>query len=258
MIISSRLKYHCRVVISLLLRDIKTRAGSSYFGFLVGLALPLGHIGVLLFLYVILGRKPAIGTDILVFLCSAILPFAIWSYTHQRMMTALPHNMPLTSFPVVKIIDIIAARAIGELLAGTMIVIVVFSFLLFFDGNVFVGDYYLLTLSLFLAFFLGISTGFLFGIITFLVPSTYMIAFIIIPIFWVTSGVIFIPDAIPEQLRFYLQFFALTHIVELTRSSIYTSYVTQFSSMKFVVSAIMINIAGGFCIMKLARAYMIK
>ena len=233
---------HARVIHALMLRDIKTRMGGSYFGFLLGLILPLGHIGVILAIYVFLGRRAPIGNDVLLFLASGILPFIIWSYTHQKIILSFSQNSPLTSFPIVKTIDIPIARALVEFLNSTIIVCVVLSTLAILDVDLFFQNPHILLFSGFLAYMLGVSTGLTFGILSRLSLALSMLGFLLIPLFWVASGTLFIPDSLPEAGRTAVSFFALAHIVDLSRTALFPSYISSFPSLVFVSCAIIGNL----------------
>jgi capsular polysaccharide transport system permease protein len=52
------------VINALLLRDIRTRAGRFYTGYLVIFLMPFAHLAIVLIVFVImLGKVPPIGTD---------------------------------------------------------------------------------------------------------------------------------------------------------------------------------------------------
>jgi capsular polysaccharide transport system permease protein len=233
---------HARVVTALMLRDIKTRMGASYFGFLVGLLIPLAHIGIVLVAYILLGRRAPIGTDVALYLASAIVPFVVWSYTHQKMMQSLAQNRVLTSFPIVKFTDIVIARALVEALNATLIVCVVAAVMLATGRDLFVADPPATFYALLLAYTLGISTGFLFGIMAMLAPAFMILGFVFIPLYWVTSGVFFIPEALPEQARMALQLFPLSHIVDFGRTAFYPSYLSSYANLFYVHALIVVNI----------------
>lgn len=236
---------HARVVSALMLRDIKTRFGATYFGFLVGLLLPLGHIGVIMTIYIVLGRHAPIGTDVALYLGTAIVPFILWSYTHQKVMQSFSQNRALTSFPIVKFGDILIARALVEMLNATLIVCVVAAAFFMMGSDLFIADPPSFLYALVLAYALGISTGFIFGLLAMLVPAFMLIGFVVIPLYWATSGVFFIPDALPEQARAAIAIFPLSHIVDFGRTGFYASYLSDYPKLLYVNMVIVGNIMIG-------------
>lgn len=245
---------HGRVVLALMLRDIQTRMGSSYVGFLFGLILPLGHISVVTGIYVLMGRRSPIGADVVLFLSTEVVPFVIWSYTHQRMLQALAQNLSLTAFPIVKTIDIFVARAAVELLSSALICIVCLIALATYGNDMFVSDPPLLLLAALLAYALGAATGLFFGLMGHFSPTLGLLGFLIIPVFWLTSGVLFIPDALPRgPATLPLVFCHCPCHRRGTHGSL--PRLRQFpSSLGFVLGAIALNSLASLFIMRVFRA----
>lgn len=242
---------HARSVYALGLRDFKTRFGASYFGFLFGLLIPLAHIVVLLLIYHFVGRRAPIGTDVTLYLTSAVLPFVVWSYTHQKMAIAFSHNKPLLSFPIIRLTDIIFARAWVEMINAVLIVTVVYSVLAVAGFDVFVYDPPGVLFTLLIAYVLGVSTGALLGLISILLPIALFIGFLIIPLYWVASGVFFIPGALPGQVQQILFFFPLTHIIDFGRTAFYPSYISDWHWLPYVFAIITANLLLGLLIIRL-------
>lgn len=244
---------HARVVSALMLRDIKTRFGATYFGFLVSMLIPLAHIGVVLTIFVLLGRRAPIGTDVALYLATAIVPFVIWSYTHQKVMQSFAQNRALTSFPIVKFNDILIARALVEMLNAVLVVCVVTIALSMMVQDLFVSKLSSFFLALILSYALGISTGFLFGVFSVLAPAAMIAGFVIVPLYWATSGVFFIPEGLPEQLRFALSVFPLSHVVDFGRSAFYPSYLSDYANLLYVNAVIVGNILFGLALERVLR-----
>lgn len=252
--LQSAFSQHFRTISALMLRDIKTRVGSSYLGFCAGLSVPLFHIAIIMILYILMGRRSAIGTDVATYLATAIIPFIIWSYTHQKITYAFPQNSPLLSFPSVKLEDIIIARALVEAMNSTLILCVSVTFIIFFVDNFSVNNYNTTVLALFIAYFYGVSTGILVGLIGMMFPGFLLIAFLLIPITWITCGVFFIPSSLPAQMRYFLEFFPLSHVVDTLRVGFYSNYLSSFSNLNYVYTVIILNIISGLILVRIIRA----
>lgn len=251
--LKSAMLEHARVISALMLRDIKTRFGATYFGFLGGLIMPLGHIAIILTIYIALGRRAPIGTDVALYLGTAIVPFILWSYTHQKVMQSFSQNRALTSFPIVKFGDILIARSLVELLNAVLIVCVVATALFMRGSDLFINDQPSFLYVLILAYALGISTGFIFGLLAMLMPAFMLVGFVFIPLYWATSGVFFIPEALPEQARVAIAVFPLSHIVDFGRSAFYASYLSDYPNLLYVHMVIVGNIMVGLAIERFLR-----
>lgn len=240
------LEGHLRVVVALALRDIQTRMGASYFGFLLSLLLPLGHIGVVMTVYTVLGRTSPLGGEVLLYLSSAVVPFVVWSYTHQKMLLAHIQNEVLLKFPIVKPVDIVVARAVVELATAVLVVATVYVVLRGLGLEIWIQDPPAVFYALCLAYLLGVATGSLFGVLARLNHVVMYAGFILIPLYWVTSGVFFIPDALPEQARAALAVFPLAHIVDFARTGLYASYLSDYYDLFYVTAVILACLATSF------------
>ena len=252
------IRQHAMAVHALMLRDIKTRIGGSYFGYLSSLLFPLGHLGIVLGFYVIMGKAASIGTDVAIYLATAILPFIIWSYTHQKMMRSFVLNAPLLAFPVIRLMDIAISCALVEIISATTIACILFASFLILGFEVSIFDQKGAFFTVFLAYSLGVSSGFLFGVLS-LINSTISIAgYLLIPLYWLTSGLFFTPDSLPGKLRFALSIFPVAHIVDLARINVYSSYASDFVNLNYIYAIIIFNTMIAFLIQSIFRTQLIK
>ncbi len=106
---------YSHVLRALLLRDIKSRFLGSAWGYLLSIAWPLSHILLLLIIHGVFGRVQPYGDSAAVWYSTGIVPFMAFSYTLRFIVLGLIQNSPLLSFPVVKVTDIVFARALVEI-----------------------------------------------------------------------------------------------------------------------------------------------
>lgn len=78
---------------------MRTRFFGDGLGFLIAIAWPRAHIGVLLAIYRGVGRATPYGDSILVFFGTGLVPFMSFSYMSRFPMLSLLHNRPLLAFP---------------------------------------------------------------------------------------------------------------------------------------------------------------
>lgn len=214
--------------------------------------MPIGHIGVILAIYITLGRRSPIGSDAVIFLSTAIVPFVIWSYTHQRFLRAYSQNKILMSFPSIKLIDITVSTALAELMNSLIIVLFMLFVYSFADIDLFVLDRNMVIFGLFLAYLLGVSTGFLFGMSSLLSSTLIIPGYLIMPIYWISSGAFFIPESLPLFVRNLLWYFPLSHIVDFIRGFYYSNYSTDYYSLVYVFIVIFLNISIALCLTRIS------
>lgn len=219
---------HARVVGAVIMRDLQTRFGTGYFGFLLGLIMPLGHLTIAMVIMTVLGRLPPIGTSNAIFSMTGVLPFVLWLYSHRQIMIAYQQNRPLLYFPGVDIGDLLAARIVLEVASGTLVVVIVLATLGLLGHDVTPANPAAFLGSLIAAWVLGIATGLIFGNGGALFPGLLMLGNLLGPLFWITSGIVYLPDLLPERAREVVSYFPLCQAVDSLRASFYAEYYSSF------------------------------
>jgi capsular polysaccharide transport system permease protein len=121
---AARLQF--RVIGALVLRETRTRFGTSRLGYMWALAEPIVHVLVLNVLYLAMLRRPPIGTSLALFFITGIVPYFIFQKTSQRLMGAISGNRAILQLALVKNLDVILGRALLEL--GTMLIVALLLF----------------------------------------------------------------------------------------------------------------------------------
>jgi capsular polysaccharide transport system permease protein len=223
------------VVGAVLMRDMQTRVGHSKFGFAAYLLLPFGHLALIVIIYRVLGRVALLGNDPMVFFSLAVCPFVLFTYPYIYCIRAPLENKPLIYFPRVKLIDILVARAILEMLGAIIACCGVFAFLIVGGFKFEPHDFPLMLVGFASAIYIGISLGILIGVFTALwapiiLPSTLLRA-----LFWGTSGSFFLPGMLPELPRELVAYFPLLHSVELVRVGYYADYASPILDISYLI-----------------------
>lgn len=226
---------HARVVGAVIMRDLQTRFGVGYLGFLLGLIMPLGHLTIVVTITIMLRRPIPLGTDAAIFSMTGVLPFIIWLYSHRQVMGTLALNRPLTYFPGVDISDLFFAKAIIEVVAATLVVATVLPVLSMLGYNLNINNIYGFSYGLVLAWVLGIVTGMTFGLLGSIAPVFFIFGNLLAPLFWVSSGLLFLPDALPEKLSAIVYFNPLAHVVDFVRESYYSEYISLFFDPRYLM-----------------------
>src|SRR5262245_32923943 len=121
-ILLDALKVQSQVVGALMLRDMRTRFGRSFLGYVITVFWPLTHLLSIMCIYLLIRRIYPIGTSPAVFLATGILPYVLCLYPARMITMCLVINQPLLYFPVVKSFDVIAARSIVEVVTAFWVV----------------------------------------------------------------------------------------------------------------------------------------
>ena len=122
-----------RVLVALILRDVKARWGGKSISFIIAIGWPLSHVLLLLLIYTGVGRPAPVGQDATLYFATGVLPMILFQYPSRLMMQCVQMNAALVNFPIVTILDLVIARAISEILIAFSVAIIL-AFLLFAFG----------------------------------------------------------------------------------------------------------------------------
>ena len=196
------LKAQGRILVALMLRDLKTRLGGNEFGFFaMGVCWPLSHILLLLIINTGVGRAAPYGDSAALWFATGVIPFMAFNYIARFIMLGIVLNRPLLSFPIVKITDILFARAIVEVLNAGLVILIMFAIFWVVGIDFMPVDITQASLALLAMMLLGLGFGVVNGIIAAAVPFWITGYALLTMILWAASGVLFVPDALPEAIR---------------------------------------------------------
>ena len=234
--ISNALVVQRRVIMALILRDMKTRFGRSYLGYLIAIAWPLSHmLGILGAQYAV-GRVVPIGTDLTIFAATGILPYILAIYPARMMMYAVEANKPLLLFSVVKTVDMIIARGILEILTACAVTMVFGLMLYVADVDFTPLDTGEAVMAVLASIYLGVSIGFVNALFFMIFRMGWAIVFIVIFILmYATSGALILSSSLSQEVRDVLWFNPIFQCVEWLRSAYYDAYSGSSLSRTYVL-----------------------
>ena len=252
------LAVQARIIEALILRDIKTRFGSSEWGFLIAIAWPLSHVLLLLIMYVGMGRIAPYGDSTALWFATGVVPFMAFNYMSRFIMLGIVLNRPLLSFPVVKITDILFARAIVEVLNAAVIILILFAIFWTCGIDFMPLDIVQAALALLSMMLLGMSFGIINGIIAAAIPFWITGYALVQIILWVSSGVMFVPDALPAPLKEALAYLPTLQGVEWMRSAYYEGYGGSILDKTYLISFGVVSLFIGLAMERMLRGKMLQ
>ena len=228
-----------RVLAALIYRELKTRFGQTRVGFFSAFIEPIIHILVIFSIWGVLGRfAGGSAIDPLIFIATGLFPFFMFRDTVMKITKCVSANKALLTFPQIKILDFALARALLELMTYS---VVFFIFLIaadFVGYRVEVFDINRVFGGMFLIWLTGCGAGLA------LMPFTGMFQFVdtligvAMRFLYFTSGVLFAIDRLPKEIRDYLSYNPIIHIVEYIRSGFFRGYAenSAFPDMPYAIS----------------------
>lgn len=234
--LASKLKEFWRIVGAVLLQDMRTRFGASYFGYLIAIAWPLAHMVLIIVAYYIRTRLAPVGDSPTMFISTGVIPYILCLYPARLMAMAIVQNRSLLNLPVVYPIHLIVSRCILEML-NAMVVLSIFLFVLYLlDFDVMPTDLSEAMRAVGAAIFLGFGLGFMNISLCLLMGGFFMLFFLLAMAgLYIFSGVYIPTSVMPETVREYIVYNPIFNIVEWMRSAYYTSYDGQAINRTLVV-----------------------
>lgn len=254
----SSLTIQFRVLKALILRDIRTRFFGNGLGYLVAILWPLTHMVVLLGLYVAAGRAAPYGGSVVQFLAIALAPSITYLYMSRFILMSVIQNKPLMNFPIVKLTDIIIARALLESVTACCCAIILASLLFVLNEPVAPTDVVSAALAFLSSLLLGLGLGCLFGVIAFKLPGVLLVCILLNIIVYATSGVVFVVDALPEEVRNVLSYNPLMHSVEWMREAYYVGYKSLTLSKTYLVGFGAVSLFLALVIERVLRDFLLR
>jgi capsular polysaccharide transport system permease protein len=243
-----------RVIHALMLRDVKSRLFGNGLGFIFfSVGWPLVHILVLLGTYSLMGRAAPYGESLALFFAVGLVPFMTFNYMSRWIMLSLIMNKPLLSFPIVKVTDILIARAFLEMLGSCMMTASLCAIFWFLGIDFMPRDVVQASFALGASLMLGFGMGMINAIIAMAFYSWVTGYALLTIIFYISSGILFVPDALPEVARYPLSFNPVLQAVEWMRSAYYEGYGSLVLDKVYLLTWGICTIFGGIALERLIR-----
>ena len=211
-----------RVIHAIMLRESRTRYGSSDIGYTWAVIDPMIQLLVLWGVYMVFGRRVPLAASMPVFLVTGILPYNFWRDAMSRSGSAISSNLQLLTYPQVRPADVVIART---LLEGATAVIVVLVFVI--GLNILYGEPFSswtdepaeLMLAFAALFYFGLSSAFFSSGLARIFPAWNVIFSYLSRPLWFTSGIFFTLESLPQNIRVYASYNPVAHMVEWIRSA---------------------------------------
>ena len=217
-------KTQSRVIGALMIRDLRTRFAGGYIGYSIAILWPMAHFGIILAIYMIVGRSPSYGTGMIKWIATGALPFIAFLYPVRFIGQAILDNSNLLAFPAVRSIDIMISRIFVESLTTVCVCTFLLLTLFAIDRTMEIADYSNVLLGLLGSLCVGIG----FGVFSFAVVSVWPKGFVFLILLtilvWATMGIFFLPDSIPQPYNSLLALNPVLHAAERLREGFYPDY----------------------------------
>lgn len=224
------------VLWALMLHDIKSRFFGNGLGYIVTILWPATHIAIVVIAYVISKRPVPYGSSALLYASTCVLPFIAWNYMSRFTMMGMVMNRSYLAYPVIKPLDMMFARLALEHISIFIITVGLIATNMLFQVDVVPVNLSDAICGLLSAVLLGIGFGIFNSVIVMIFPM-WVIGYVgIIIVFWLTSGMVINPEAMPSELAYWVSWNPLMHCVEWIRKGFYADFPAHLLSKTYVLS----------------------
>lgn len=233
-----------------MLREMATTYGRSPGGYLWAVVEPVAAISLLAFVFSMAFDAPSLGSSFTLFYATGYLPFMLFHDVVNKVGGAIRFSRPLLAYPAVCVSDTILARWVLNTATHIVVAIVVFASIeIALDTAALYRPLSMLNAyAMAAALALGVGTLNCFLIMRF--PVWERLWHIATRPLFIVSGIFFLLEDLPRDLREIAWFNPLIHITSEMRRGVYASYDAAFVSAGFVYAAALAAFALGLMLLR--------
>ena len=236
-----------------MMHDIKNRFFGSGLGQIVMVLWPFVHILVLIGISLVLKRPNPYGTSLLQYSAVSVFPFICFSYVMRWIVFSALTNRSFLQYPIIKPLDLIVARTLLEIVSIALVGILVIILLIVCGSDPMPANRSEAVYAVCGAIFLAIGFGVPNAVIAFLLPIWNVVVTLIIIVTYAASGIIFVADSLPEQIRVPLSYLPTLQCTEWMRVAYYSDYPTTVLDRGYVLEFGLASLTIGLIMERLAR-----
>lgn len=229
----NRLKHQLAVTSALIIREMTTRYGNKFGGYLWAVLDPVLTIAIMTTVFSAIAKVPPLGRDFVLFFASGYASFYMYRSMSEQVATAVSSNQALLNYPIVRPYDTIIARILLQIMTLFMVNLLLFGAIALMTdiGSIRIDK---ILLSSLISTTLGAGVG-ISNIVWFHFSSTFQQVWGIInrPAF-IVSGVFFLPESLPYPFNHIILWNPLVHVIGLFRAGIYPNYRAAYVDLWYV------------------------
>ena len=229
-----------RSVIALIQREMSTAYGRSPGGYIWAFVEPVAGIALMSILFTLITRNPRLGDNFPLYFATGFTVLAVYTQTASKVGSAIQYSKTLLAYPNVTYFDAILARLILTVMTQALVT-------LFLISGIIIGFGLNLNLNLLHAVHAVVMAavlGFGVGTVNCFLMSMYPIWTFIWNVanrpMFIISGVIFLIDPLPREIREPLLWNPVAHVVMRMRTGFYDTYEGVYIDTAYVYTVALI------------------
>ena len=224
-----------RVLFALVVREMSTKFGRSWGGYIWAIAEPLGGILLLTLAFSFAFRKPPLGTNFALFYASGIIPFFLFSKVTASVGQAIDSNRGLLTYPVVSPLDAVFAKFVTDFLTLFIVGVLLYTGIIVYYGLPVALDLAAILGGFLLMGLLGLGFGTMNCVLHGFWPTWRHVWNVLTKPLFILSGMFYTYESLPGQAQAVLWYNPLLQCVGLMRSGFYSAYDPDYVSIPYVL-----------------------
>jgi len=241
-----------------MVREMITRYGRSWGGYIWAIAEPVGMIALLSLAFSQFLKSPPLGSNFLIFYASGYLPFAFFMSINGMTSSAVASNRPLMTFPMVTPLDAVLARGALQFLTMIVVTVVILIGIGAFTGERITISLWEFMLACIAGSILGIGGGTLNVVIFAFVPAYKNIWAIITRPLFIVSGIFYTVESMPTAVQSILLLNPLVHVTGESHKAFFPVYDGDFVNIWYPIGLGVFMFLLGSALMIRHRSFVIE
>jgi capsular polysaccharide transport system permease protein len=243
-----------RVILALMLRDMRTRFGRSRLGYVWAVLEPIGHLATLGLVFHHLNMAPPpLGNDLFLYYITGLLPFLMFGHLAQELMHARGGGAAMMRLPVVGPLDLIAARAALQFATEIAVMIVILAAAGVLIGQGWPNDPLVAAAALLALGAFASGVGLCNCVLAEFQPAWETLFAAIVRLMYFASGIYYSPIAMPAPLREVLVWNPVLQGIEWFRAGFYGGYEPHWLAPDYLLGAALLALLLGLAAERAAR-----
>ncbi|MBW6420184.1 ABC transporter permease [Rhizobium sp. XQZ8] len=226
---------HFRIVVAFVMREIATRYGKNPGGYIWALIEPVAFIAIMSQIMGVFGKVPPVGESFALFYSTGYLGYNFFKAMEGYLSSAISSNRNLLAYPVVAPVDAVVARFILQGATSVVVTGVIIG------AELLTGRYEVRLNWAPILEAIGLAWIFAFGIASLNIvlfdsyPLYQKVYSIVTRPLLLLSGVLFLPNSMPEPMKGYILSNPIAHIIILFRRGFYGQGGADGLNLQFLI-----------------------
>ena len=230
---------------ALLMRELKTRFGSSKLGYFWALVEPAAQASIMAILFSLIGRSSLSGVPVALFMLVALIPFKFFAKLLPQLTASVSANKSLLAYRQVSALDPFVARLLIEVATFVVVYIILMCILAWFGFEVWPDDILELITASMLLVLMATGLGLILcNAVVFWQDTPKLLGMVMTPMMFI-SGIFYSATMIPSQYWYLFTWNPLFHVIELSRDAMFASYTSPVADGYYVAFLALIFNATG-------------